>query len=239
MHILYFLKFYSVPLRCILHISKMSKKIFPGMILPFLFSCILALGQTPGNSSAIPLPAPQTDGGMPLMKALKIRHTSREFSDKKLTDQQMSNLLWAAWGINRPDQSKRTAPSAMNKQEIDVYVTTADGVFLYDAAKNSLIRISAEDARAKTGKQDFVKTAPVNLVFVADYGKMGNYPEPDKDKYAFADAAYISQNVYLFAASEGLATGVRANIDRDVCAKALGLKADQHVIMAQAVGFPK
>lgn len=216
----------------------MRTSILTSIIILF-FGGISVLNVPAQDQKSITLPAPQTDGGIPLMKALKNRQTSREFSDRKLPDQAMSNLLWAAWGINRQDAKKRTAPSAMNKQEIDVYVSTAEGVFLYDAFKNILIQVSNEDVRAKTGLQDFVKTAPVNLVFVADYLKMGTGSVSDKDKYAYADAAFISENVYLFCASEGLSTGVRANINKESCAAALKLKPDQHVILGQAVGYPK
>jgi len=181
---------------------------------------------------------PQTDGGMPLMKALKNRKTSREFSGKELTAQQLSNMLWAACGINRPDEKKRTAPSAMNYQEVDVYVSMAKGLFLYNPEKHSLSEILKDDIRDKTGKQDFVKTAPLTLVFVADYAKMAKSDEKTKEGYAMADAAFISENVYLFCASEGLATGVRAWIDKDVLAKAMKLTPNQHIILAQSVGFP-
>ena len=187
----------------------------------------------------IQLPSPQTDDGMPLMKALKERQTSRDFSDKKLNDQQISNLLWAAWGINRPAAKKRTAPSSMNRQEIDVYVFMADGFCVYNAEKNALDQISTEDVRVKTGKQDFVKTAPVVLVFVADYLKMGKSTDQEKAVTSNTDAAFISENVYLFCASEGLATGVRAYIDMEELHKALNLKPDQHVTLAQCVGYPK
>jgi SagB-type dehydrogenase family enzyme len=187
----------------------------------------------------IPLPAPRTEGGMPLMQALKNRQTSREYGDQKLSQQQMSDLLWAACGVNRPETKKRTAPSAMNYQEIDIYVSTSDGLYLYDAFRNGLIRLSHEDIREKTGIQEFVKTAPVNLVFVADYSKMARSDDKTKEIYAMADAAYISENVYLFCASEGLATGVRAWVDKENLAKVMNLKPEQHVVLAQSVGFPK
>jgi len=187
----------------------------------------------------ISLPAPQTDGGMPLMKALKNRQTNREFSEKKLTDQQLSNLLWAADGINRADLKKRTAPSAMNYQEVDIYVAMENGLFLYNAEKQQLDQLSGEDIRAKTGIQDFVAKAPVNIVYVADYSKMAKAEESTKDSYAMADAAFISENVYLFCASEGLNTGVRAWIDKDNLGKAMKLKPVQHILLAQSVGYPK
>ena len=198
----------------------------------FLFHGIFA-------QKVVTLPAPQTDGGMPLMKALKNRQTTREFGDKKLTDQQISNLLWAADGINRPDLKKRTAPSAMNYQETDIYLAMHDGLFLYNAEKQQLEQVSSEDIRPKTGIQDFVATAPINLVYVADYAKMAKADESTKESYAMADAAFISENVYLFCASEGLNTGVRAWIDKENLAKAMKLKPTQHIILAQSVGYPK
>jgi nitroreductase len=187
---------------------------------------------------AIELPKPQMEGGKPLMAALKDRKTSREFSTEKLPLQVLSNMLWAANGINRPD-GKRTAPTAMNKQEIDIYVALEQGLYLYDAKANTLVPVLAEDVRAATGKQPFVKDAPVNLVFVADYAKMGSTPADQKDFYAATDTGFISQNVYLFCASEGLATVVRGYVDRPICQAAMKLRADQKVILAQTVGYPK
>ncbi|MDD5020401.1 MAG: SagB/ThcOx family dehydrogenase, partial [Candidatus Omnitrophica bacterium] len=116
----------------------------------------------------IELPPPQTDGGMPLMRALKQRQSRREFSDKELSLQDLSNLLWAAFGINRADSGGRTAPSAHNAQEIDIYVAVKGGLFLYDARNHMLEPVLPEDIRPATGQQPFVKNAPVNLIFVAD-----------------------------------------------------------------------
>jgi SagB-type dehydrogenase family enzyme len=185
------------------------------------------------------LPAPQMEGGKPLMQALKARCTQREFSSEALPPQELSNLLWAACGINRPDKGLRTAPTAMNKQEIDVYVALAEGLYLYDAKANALNLVLAQDLRGATGKQPFVKDAPVNLVFVADYAKMGNGPKEMKDFYSATDTGYISENVYLYCASAGLATVVRGMVDRDALPKAMNLRADQKVILAQTVGYPK
>jgi nitroreductase len=187
--------------------------------------------------SPVSLPAPQMDGGKPLMQALKLRATARAFAPDPLPPQTLANLLWAAWGINRPQEGKRTAPSARNWQEIDVLVVNATGAYLYDAAGNALKPLVAGDFRALTGTQDFVKDAPVTLVLVADTSRMqaGADPKP----MAYADAAYVSQNVYLFCASEGLATGVRASVDGPALAKALRLKDTQLVVFAQSVGFPK
>ena len=172
-------------------------------------------------SEVIRLPDPQTSGGKPLMQALKERKTTRSFSARKLPQEILSNLLWAAFGVNRGDLGKRTAPSARNRQEIDVYVATADGVYLYDGETHSLKLILAQDLRAATGKQDFVAVAPVNLVYVADYAKMGGAKEQDKLRYSGADTGFIAQNVYLYCASEGLATVVRGWIDRPALAEAM------------------
>lgn len=185
------------------------------------------------------LAPPQMDGGKPLMQALKDRATSRSFSPEKLPDQVFSNLLWAAFGINRADSGRRTAPSGQNLQEIDVYVVTAEGAYLYDAKTHGLTPIASGDHRAITGKQSFVKDAPVTLVFVADHAKMAKLGAEEKDLYAAAGAGAISQNVYLFCASEGFATGVRASIDRPALAATLKLRSDQKILLAQTVGYPK
>jgi len=216
----------------------MKKIITPILVTIFAVSAFMLPEMISAQDVTILVP-PQMDGGMPLMKALKNRKTSREFAGKDLSSQQISNLLWAACGINRPEEKKRTAPSAMNYQEIDVYIATAKGLFLYNPEQHNLSEILKEDIREKTGKQDFVKTAPLTLVFVADYARMSKADEKTKEAYAMADAAFISENAYLYCASEGLATGVRAWIDKDILAKAMKLKPTQHVILAQCVGFPK
>jgi nitroreductase len=187
----------------------------------------------------ISLPKPQMEGGKPLLQALKDRKTSREFSAEKLPVQVLSNLLWAAFGISRPAEGKRTAPSANNRQEIDVYVASAEGVSLYDPKAHALTPILAEDIRALTGRQAFVKDVPVNLVYVADFARMGSASKEDREFYSAADTGFISQNVYLYCASEGLATVVRAMIDRPALAKAMKLRPDQKIILSQSVGYPK
>lgn len=202
--------------------------------LPVLLAFPL-LAQTPG---AVSLPKPETHGGKPLMQALAERKSQREFASRDLNPQVLSNLLWAAFGINRPD-GRRTAPSAMNRQTIDVYVLKADGAYLYDAAKNQLLPVSAADLRSAAGTQAFVGQAPLNLVYVSDYSKMGNSPELDKATYAGAETGFIGQNVYLYCASEGLATVIRASIDKAPLAQALKLRPEQHIVLAQTVGYPK
>ena len=187
----------------------------------------------------VQLPKPQMDGSKPLMQVLKYRSSSRAFSTEKLPEQVLSNMLWAAWGVNRPDSGKRTAPSAMNWQEIDIYVATADGLFLYDAKAHALKPILTEDIRALTGQQPFVQHAPVNLVYVADFSRMGEREVDVKVFCSAADTGFISQNVYLYCTSEGLATVVRGLIDRPALEKAMKLRPDQKVTLSQSVGYPK
>jgi SagB-type dehydrogenase family enzyme len=172
------------------------------------------------------------------MQALKERKTSRSFSDKKLADQVLSNLLWAAFGVNRSD-GRRTAPSARNWQEIDIYVATADGLFLYEARPHSLKELLTDDLRAATGMQDFVGTAPVNLVYVADLDKVGAQPGDDRNLFVGADCGFIAQNVYLYCASEGLSTVARGMVDREKLAKVMKLRPEQRILLAQTVGYPK
>ena len=203
-----------------------------------LAGTVLAAGVSRAQDLApVSLPAPQTEGGKPLMQALKLRATARAFAPDPLPPQTLANLLWAAWGINRPQEGKRTAPSTRNWQEIEVVVLNATGAFTYDAAANALKPIAAGDLRALGGTQDFVKDAPVTIVFVADTSRMQG--GSDTQALAYADAAFISQNVSLFCASEGLATGVRASVDRPALAKALKLRDNQLIVFAQSVGFPK
>ncbi len=202
-----------------------------------ILSSVLLCAAVSNAADPVPLPGPRMEGGKPLMQALKDRMTIRSFSDEKLSLQTLSNLLWAAFGINRPD-GRRTAPSAKNWQEIDIYVATSDGLFLWDAQKNVLSPISTKDLRALTGTQTYVKDAAIDLVYVADYSKVSG-GGTDQNLLVGADTGFISQNVYLFCASEGLATVVRASIDRDALAKELKLKPEQKIIFAQSVGYPK
>ncbi|HWB99141.1 MAG TPA: SagB/ThcOx family dehydrogenase [Bryobacteraceae bacterium] len=186
--------------------------------------------------STITLPKPETTGGKPLMQALAARASSREFSQRKLASQVLSNLLWAAFGINRPD-GRRTAPSAMNRQTIDVYAVLPEGVYLYEPKPHRLRQINPTDARARTGTHGFVAEAALDLVYVADFAKMGGEPENDKLLFAGAETGFIGQNVYLFCASEGMATVIRASIDRTTLAKALKLRPDQKITLSQTVGY--
>lgn len=187
----------------------------------------------------IKLLKPRLEAGKPLMQALNERRTSREFSSEELPLQVLSDLLWAADGINRPDSGKRTAPSAVNWQNIDIYAAMAQGLYLYDPKEHALKPVLAEDIRSITGKQDFVKDVPLNLIFVADFSKITRGSDEDKNFYSAAHTGFISQNVYLYCASEGLATVVRGLVDREAMAKAMKLRPDQKVMLAQSVGYPK
>jgi SagB-type dehydrogenase family enzyme len=188
---------------------------------------------------SIQLPKPQLDGGKPLMQVLKERKSAREFNSEKLPLQVLSNLLWAASGVNRPESGRRTAPTAANWQEIDIYLAMAEGLYLYNAKSHMLNPVLSEDIRALTGRQPFVKDAALNLIYVADFSRVGRGTNEEKDFFSAADTGFIAQNVYLFCASEGLATVVRANIDRPTLGKTMKLGPDQRIILSQTVGYPK
>ena len=190
------------------------------------------------QESSLPLLKPQTDT-QPFLKLLATRTSSRVFSTQPLPMQTLSNLLWSAFGVSRPESGKRTAPTANNRQEIEVYVAMAQGLYLYDAKVNQLKLVVPGDLRAATGIQPYVKDAAVNLVYVADMGKSGGRSEEDKLLYAAAATGFISENVYLYCASEGLATVIRAYVDRVALAQAMKLRPNQRIILAQTVGYPK
>lgn len=194
------------------------------------------------NAQDIQLPLPARQGGKPLMEALNDRGSAREFSDKDLSLQQLSDLLWAAWGINREADGKRTAPSSHNRQEMDVYVTLKSGLYLYDAKANLLKQVHNRDIRALTGTQDFPATAPVNLVYVADLARRGlkeGQQVSDTDQLSsWANTGFMAQNAYLWCASEGMSCVIRAMVPRDKLAPEMGLKPLQVIILAQTVGFP-
>jgi SagB-type dehydrogenase family enzyme len=182
-------------------------------------------------------------GGKSLMQSLQERKTSRSFSTKKLPLEVLSNLMWAACGINRPDSGKRTAPTARNWEEIDVYVAMEDGLYLYNVKAHVLEPVLKNDLRKNTTvflqpSRSSVAHAPLQLIYVADYAKMSfDTNDEDKKYYSFADTGFIAQNVYLYCASEGLATGVRGMIDREALAKDMKLRDKQKIILVQAVGY--
>jgi SagB-type dehydrogenase family enzyme len=189
------------------------------------------------DDGSVALVEPDLEGGLPLMKALSLRRSIRELSDAQLSLRHLSELLWAGFGVNRAD-GRRTAPSARNRQEMDVYVATAAGLFLYDAQEHRLQRVSESDLRAATGTQDFVGRAPVNLVYVADFSRMEGSSDEERSDTASADAGLIAENVYLYCASEGLATVVRGSVDRESLGRAMSLSPTQHIMLTQTVGYP-
>ena len=200
--------------------------------------CLVPLGLISAQElTPVALPAPQTSGGKPLMQLLKERKSVRDFGPRQLSRQTLSNLLWAAWGINRED-GRRTAPSASNRQEIDVYVIMADGTYLYDAKANALKPVVQTDLRKLAGTQPYPADAPVNLIYIADTAKLGGDDAP-RLANSYADTGFIAENVYLFCASEGLGTVVRASVNRADLGKAMNLRAEQRIILAQSVGYAK
>ncbi|HVP79569.1 MAG TPA: SagB/ThcOx family dehydrogenase [Thermodesulfobacteriota bacterium] len=199
----------------------------------------------------IQLLAPQLDGGRPLMQVLRDRKSSRLYSTEKIPLQVLSNLLWAAFGINRPERGLRTAPSGRNRQDIDIYVAMSDGVYVYDAKANLLNPVVAEDVRSLSGRQHppagvpaivvpQLDEAPINFIYVSDGQKWNiGATEEENLRLAFNHTGYISQNVYLYCASEGLATIVRAWFDKATLEKKMKLRPDQKIILVQSVGYPK
>ena len=186
----------------------------------------------------VALPPARKSGGMPVLDALSRRHSTRDYSALPLPQQVVSDLLWSAFGVNRPN-GDRTAPYWRHVMVIDVYAVTADGVWLYDPMAHALSLHSRSDLRARTGVQDFVAVAPLNLVYVAHGERMTDVSLEDRRLYASVDAAFIGQNVYLFCASEGLGTVFRGAVDQAGLAQALNLPEGQFVTLAQTVGYPK
>ena len=184
------------------------------------------------------LPPPRSEGGQPLTAALKLRRSTREYSDRPLPAQVLSDLLWAAFGINRPS-GDRTAPYWRHVMVIDIYLAMADGVWLYEPKTHQLLPYLQNDFRAQTGLQDFAATAPLNLVYVAHGERMTDVSVEERRLYASVDAGFIGQNVYLFCASEGLATVFRGAVDRAKLGEALELPEQQFVTFAQTVGYPR
>jgi nitroreductase len=197
---------------------------------------MLAHGEEPTTASAEHLPKPRLDGGRPLMEVLHERKSTREFSTQPVERQQLAELLWAAFGVNRPETGQRTAPCTMNLRTIDVYVVTADGAYRYDAAAHALVIACREDIRRLTGGQEYVKTAPLALLYVADQTRMAKVAPAERDFYAAADAGFIGQNVYLYCASESLGCVVHMPGDRAALADKLGLSSDQKIVLAHTVG---
>ncbi len=191
-----------------------------------------------GAPSAVALPAPRAEGGRSLMGALQLRRSTREYAERQLSVQTLSNLLWAAFGVNRPN-GDRTAPYWRHVMVIDVYVAKADGVWMYEPKDHALQPYLQEDIRAQTGRQDFVAAVPLNLIYVAHGERMKDVSPEERRLYASVDTGFIGQNVYLFCAAEGLGSVFRAAVDYPTLTRALRLPKEQFVTFAQTVGYPR
>ena len=204
----------------------------------------IALVSAAALAADIKLPDPVRTGGKPLNEALAARQTHRDFSTAPLTDQELSDLLWAANGFNRSDQKKRTAPTAVNRQEVDIYVCRADGAYFWDSEANVLKQVTDKDLRGFTGRmgspENFALVAPIALVYVIDYERQGMQQRPqDAFKYASVDCGFIGQNVYLHAASTGLHTVFLGMINPKELSAGLGLSEKRVPLFAQTVGHAK
>lgn len=196
-----------------------------------ILSLSILLLTAPLVAQEIRLPAPDKKGGKPLMLALSERKSTRSFQEKELPAQVLSNLLWVANGFNRED--KRTAPTAVNKQELELYVVMKKGIYFYNAREHKLTLVKEGDYREISGTQPYVADAPVNLLFVSDLAKAAS------TNYAYTDCGFVAQNIYLYCASEGLATVVRGSFDKKRVEELLQLPASHEVLLAQTVGYPK
>lgn len=193
--------------------------------------------QAPAQQPIV-LPPPRADFGKSLAQALKARRSTRAFDPRPLTPLVLSELLWAAYGVNRPATADRTAPSWRHARETDVFAVVADGVWRYDAMKHVLVPQLAGDVRSQAGVQDFVATAPLNLVYVSNAEHLSGVSREEQHRVAAADIGFIGQNVYLYCASEGLACVFRASLDTDKLAHTMGLAATQFIMFSQTVGYP-
>ena len=206
------------------------------IFLSLVAACMLS-GAYAQTLSPIQSKAPEKKAGLSVMETLANRHSTREFSNKKLTLQELSNLLWAANGINRPEKGMRTAPSAMNAQEVDVYVCMEEGAFLYDAKSNQLQPVIQEDLRGLVGgKQAFVINAPVVLLMVSDLSKLPGGNSEQTKLMAAIDAGIVSQNISIACSGLGLITVPRASMDKEALAQKLKLKSTQLLLMNNPVG---
>jgi len=201
---------------------------------------IVVWGADPASPEFENLPGARMEGGRPLMEVLRDRKSTRELSADPISRQQLSDVLWAGFGVNRPQTGQRTAPCTMNLRTIDIYVVTAAGAYRYEAEGHRLVVVSRQDLRSLTGGQDYVKTAPVALLYVADHARLATKVEQPAERafYAAVDAGLIGENVYLCCVSEGLGCVIHMPGDRAALAQELGLRADQQVVLAHTVGHP-
>jgi nitroreductase len=187
---------------------------------------------------SVELPAPRREGGLPLLAALNLRHSTREYAERPIGPQTLSEILWAAFGVNRLS-GDRTAPYWRHVMVMDIYAATADGVWLYDPKNHALMPHLQRDIRAETGMQDFVGAAPLNLIYIAHGERMTDISTEERRLYASVDAGFIGQNVYLYCASEGLGTVFRGAVDTKKLGRTLNLPDGQFVTFAQTIGYPR
>ena len=209
----------------------------------FVFAMMAAcsiFGASAQDLQGISLNAPSKQCGTDVMTAFANRQSCRSYADKELSLQQLSDLLWAANGVNRPEKGMRTAPSALNYQDVDIYVCTAKGAYLYDAKANQLVPVTGEDLREDVAKgQDFAAVAPVSLVLVSDLSKMRGGDTPQNRLTGAMDAGIVSQNISIFCSAARLATVPRASMDINQLKKVLKLKESQVPMMNHPIGYLK
>lgn len=194
-------------------------------------------------ANIIKLPEPQKELAFPLMKALELRRTKRRWVDEMLSEQELSNILWSACGVTlketKKTKNRRTAPSSRNSQVIKIYIATKHGVFLYDEKSHSLIEIFNKDVRKDISTQKMMQSAPIGLIYIADYSKLSMYTATDDNRKWFVsgtETGFISQNVYLYCASAGLSTAIIGLVDRDKLHNIIELKEHEHIVYTQVVG---
>ena len=200
-----------------------------------------------GKPTDVELPEPRTSGGKPLMDAIRERHSTRKYGSTPPSLQELSNVLWAAFGLNRDyagtgikTTGSHSAPAAHNWQEVGLYVAVKEGLYLYDFMNHRLAGVLAEDIRHLTAheEQPFVLEVPLLFIYVADLARMDHSDDWDKSVFPWADSAVMAENVYLYCASAGLATVVRAKFERPPLAAAMGLGPDHLITFSQPVGYP-
>lgn len=214
--------------------SDLSRRSFLAAGAAVAVSCV------PAYSAEVKhLPAGARAGGMSLMEALKLRRSTRLYSDEPIDAETLSNLLWAAYGFNRPESGGRTPPSWHTSYGGDLYVGAADGIWLYDPKEESLQQVTATDIRKKASSQPFVGTAPIVILHVTDLDRMYQASDEDRMLYAHVDSAIVAQNIYLFCAAAGLGTCLVGGADKKAVAEALTLSERKIVTYVQPVGHPK
>ena len=208
--------------------------------LNLLLVCLVLAVTTFAAEKTIKLPQPNLDRSGSTMKAFSKRQSTREYATKEINLSDLSDLLWAANGINRPESGKRTAPSAMNRQDVDVYVILPKGSYIYNPQKHELELVAEGDNRPLVaGRQEFVNAAPVCIVLVSDQSRFGDRQGEHSKLMGAMDAGIVSQNISLFCSSADLATVARASMETEKLAKALKLTDSQILMMNHPVGYFK